>query len=200
MCKITGICCWGVLFESLWLRKFIPKLVELAEMPQSCRVWGGVAWVDALSDVITYSNDVWLMPGLRKGFQTLFTFFLYMEIYIYHTFMLPGPKPNTVFIHLVPQILWSAFCQDLLLNDVRIQALSDFLTGYNQNFNNVGSMKPRLKLIPCDMNMYKDIKFSSGRDFLHVLLKTVVLWNKDFLAATFQFIFNWLSLRLSALL
>lgn len=79
--------------------------------------------------------------------------------------MLPGPKPNTVFIPLVLQILWSAFCQDQLLNDVRIHALSDFLSGYNQNFNNVGSMKPRLKLLPYDMNMYKDIKFTSGRDF-----------------------------------
>lgn len=39
------------------------------------------------------------------------------------------------------------------------------------------------------MNMYKDIKFSSGRDFF-CALKTMVLWNKDFLAATFQFIFN----------
>lgn len=60
--------------------------------------------VDALSDVITYSNDVYLMPELRKGFQTLFTF-KYMEIYPYHAFMLPGPKPNTVFISLVLQIL-----------------------------------------------------------------------------------------------
>ena len=60
--------------------------------------------VDALSDVITYSNDVYLMPELRKGFHTLFTF-KYMEICIYHTFMLPGPKPNTVFISLDLQIL-----------------------------------------------------------------------------------------------
>jgi len=54
--------------------------------------------VDALSDVITYNNDGYLMPELRKGFQVLFTF-KYMEICIYHTFMLPGP--NTVFISLV---------------------------------------------------------------------------------------------------
>lgn len=78
----------------------------------------------------------------------------------------------------------------MLLNDVRIHALSDFLTSYNRSFNNVGSTKLRLKLIPYDMNMYKDIKFSSGRDFFCALLKTAVLWNKDFLAATFQFIFN----------
>lgn len=60
--------------------------------------------VDALSDVITSINAVYLMPELRKGFHTLFTF-KYMEIYIYHTFMLSGSKPNTVFISLVHQML-----------------------------------------------------------------------------------------------
>lgn len=79
--------------------------------------------------------------------------------------MLPGQKPDAVFISSVLQILWSAFCQNALLNDVRIHVLSDFLTSYNRSFKNVGSTKLRLKLIPYDMNMYKDIKFSSGRDF-----------------------------------
>lgn len=57
----------------------------------------------------------------------------------------------------------------MLLNDVRIHALPDFLTSYNRSFNNVGSTNLKLKLIPCDMNMYKDIKFSPDRDSFSVL-------------------------------
>lgn len=151
--------------------------------------------LDALSDVITHRNDVDLMPELRKGFHTLFTF-KYKETDIYRTCMLPGPKPNTVFISLVLQILWSAFCQNVLFSGVRSHALAGFLTSYNRRFNRDGSMKLRLKLIPYDLHMYRDIKFHSGGG--GSALKTTVLWNKHILAATFQFMFNWLFVKSSA--
>lgn len=55
MCKITGTCCWGVLFESLRLLKFIPKLVEPTEMLQSCRVWGYFPFL-----ILCCSSSWWL--------------------------------------------------------------------------------------------------------------------------------------------
>lgn len=107
---------------------------------------GAQTMLDAPSDVITAVMYV-SCPELRKSFKDLFTF-KYLETYIYRLLMLPGPKLNSVFISLVLQILRSALCHSALLGDVHIHALSHFLAGYNRSFDNVGSKKLRLKLIP----------------------------------------------------